>query len=141
MKKFATALAAACWFGLIFSSPAASNTYVDFSASEIDGSKWLDREFIRNISADRKLHLGMAAPHLDTALSYPAGPANEVFFADPESVLSIQARTTILEGVAQDAAAARTGLRGRFYNDGTGVSGRTGDVSAVIAIEAAADGQ
>jgi uncharacterized repeat protein (TIGR01451 family) len=141
MKKLAIALVAACWFGLLFSSLASSYTYDEFNASQIDGSKWLDREFIRAIGVDQRLHLGMAAPHPDKTLQYPVSPANEILFANPESVLSIRTHVTILEGSAQDAAAARTGLRGGFYNDGTPGPGKTGDIIAGIAIEAASDGQ
>jgi hypothetical protein len=141
MKKIAASLIAACWFGLLSSSPVLSSTYDEFSAPPIDGSKWLDRESIRAIGADQTLHLGMAAPHPDTIFQYPARLANELFFANPESVLSIRARVTVLEGSAQDPATARTGLRGRFYNDGTPGAGQTGDISAGIVIETASDGQ
>lgn len=101
--------------------------YDAFNAPEIDPTRWLDVEFVREI-ARREL-----TSHLRSI-----GVTRENFLAlsDPSEIDSIQASVRVGR-ISANSARVRARLAGLFYNDGRGTGppgDLTGDVSAEIGL-------
>jgi len=138
-RSFLTAVIMVLWLVLPNSS-FTLDLYEDFSGTSIDLTRWRWGEFIREIrdfGGDKKLLL--ARSHISPLAigSYNNSQTNNLSFADPNSVSSIEATVTLLEGSVSGAGTARARLAGRWYNDGTPGGGFAGDIWAEINLWAA----
>ncbi len=94
--------------------------YDDFSASDIDPSRWRSQEFIREIQSGKLL----------SRLRQIGGgnSSNSLFFPNPNGIAGIQAEVILNSISTSGGGLARARLRGNFYNDGLG------DIAATIGI-------
>ncbi len=102
--------------------------YDDFSPPTIDETKWIDYEYVKEIS-DGKLRSKVRSSTASTSGIY-----NRHEFLNPSSINVIQAKVTptIYENAQGAVVSARIG--GIFYNDGTPGGGFLGDVGAEVYI-------
>jgi hypothetical protein len=109
--------------------------YDDFSATRIDGGKWRQREYVREI-VDGKMvsKLGNRSPGMG-AESYPGLFRNPFDLSDPGSVNTIACDVTIVAAELDSAANARSFARlaGQFYNS-YDAGGEAGDIFFEIMI-------
>jgi len=115
----------------------------NFSEAFIDEGKWNNGEFVREIdSANHRLILDLASPNPVASSSFPYKSSNQLSFADPGSVNSMQAYVTLLAYDVRYNGNTRARLGGRWYNNGTGTPGSdmTGDIWAEVGLRADSSG-
>jgi hypothetical protein len=120
---------------LLAPSPTPSlSLYDDFSVDQIDARKWQNLEVVREIRDGR-----LALKHRAAG---PAGTSvNNLQFANPTAIQSFQADVRLTAFQSPVGGASRVGLRGTYYNDGTGGPGSIGNVHAQLYLSAnSADG-
>ena len=107
----------------------------DFSGTYIDETKWKDGELVREIDpVSHRLILKYASPNPIGITSFPYATSNNLLFANPNSVSSIQADVTLLSYDLRNNAYTRARIAGRWYNDGSGTPDidMTGDIWAGV---------
>ena len=124
-------------FLLIYSGYAVAGMmlYDDFSSAYIDGSKWRQRAYIKEIVDGQYVSkLGNRSPGMDAELA-PGSFRNHLQFKNSDSINSIECEITIVDTKLDSApdSASFAQIPGYFYNiNETG--GVTGDIFANIAI-------
>jgi hypothetical protein len=109
--------------------------YDDFSGTYIDKTKWSEGEWVREIdTTNHRLLMKQASPSPTAIDGYPYNDNNNLGFADPDSVNSMQADVTLLQNTVTNNGHTRARLMGRFYNDGTPGGGMIGDIQAEISL-------
>ncbi len=110
--------------------------YDDFSANEIDASRWRSYEFVRMIK-DKHLILRARTTANSTTSSESYLPINA-----PDSVRTIQADVVAHRLFSADPAkvGVSTYVGGRFFNDGSEGEGYTGDIGAFTRLQTKGDG-
>ena len=109
--------------------------YDDFSAGYIDGAKWRQREFVREIvNGEFIFKLGNRSPGMRAEVA-PGVFRNNLPFANPETINSIQCEITIIENILDSATDSRSFARiaGYFYSKNE-TGGATGDIFAHVMI-------
>jgi YD repeat-containing protein len=101
--------------------------YDDFSGSQIDGAKWQNLEFVREIRNGR-----LALKYRATGT--PGRSSADVQLANPSTIHSVEADVRLNAYTIPAGGHSRVQLGYRLYNDGTTNAGRTGDVTAVLYI-------
>jgi uncharacterized repeat protein (TIGR02543 family) len=105
--------------------------YDDFPSGQIDTSRWATHDIIRKILTSGTLLSGI----------YHEGPpgsyGNDLLFANPGSVSSLQAAIQVTDYLARNNA-GRIRLKAALFNDGTGSgsTGAIGDVRAQVFLQA-----
>jgi hypothetical protein len=103
--------------------------YDDFSSPIIDETKWIDCEYVREIS-EGKLRSEVSSSSASTSTI-----SNRLEFIDPTLINVIQAKVTPLTySNNQQVDTLSAYLGGYCYNDGTPGGGRIGDVLSAIGI-------
>jgi hypothetical protein len=135
MKKNISQFLVGVSISLVLSTYASSLTlYDDFSGTFIDKTKWMETEWVREIDSNHRLSLVQASPSPTAIDGYPYNNNNNLGFAYPDSVNSMQADVTLLQNTVINNGHTRARLMGRFYNDGTPGGGMIGDIQAEISL-------
>ena len=102
-------------------------TYDAFNSSMINGIKWEDQEFVREIrqaGGNNKL--------FSMVTSYGTNNSNHLYVRNYGGIYYLEADVALISAVAPFDATQTTyshaGLAGVFYNDGTAGSGSEGDI-------------
>jgi hypothetical protein len=129
-------------FLLFFASPSNSACgfkepalYDSFSNDSIDGKKWRQREFVREIVNGKFVSkLGNRSPGMDAEIE-PGIFRNHLPFEDPDSIHAIACEMTMENAVPDSAAGSRSGamILGYFYNINSS-GGATGDIFVYLMI-------
>lgn len=109
--------------------------YDDFSSTYIDGSKWQQRTLVREIVDDQFVSkLGNRTPGMNAEIT-PGFFRNNLSFANPGIINSIECDITIAETKLDSApdSVSFARIAGFFYNKNE-TGGATGDIFAHIAI-------
>jgi hypothetical protein len=107
----------------------------DFSSAYIDGSKWRQRTYVKEIVDGQYVSkLGNRSPGMGAEIS-PGKFRNNLGFASPDTINSIECEITIVEAKLDSAPDSKSFARiaGYFYNKNE-TGGATGDIFAVIKI-------
>jgi len=102
--------------------------YDDFSSPTIDNTKWINYEFVREIS-DGQLKLKVRS-----SSAYTSSVFNRLRFLDPNSINFIQAKFKPIAFNNPQEADIKTRIIGHFYNDGTFGGGYLGEINAGVYI-------
>lgn len=109
--------------------------YDNFSSVYIDGSKWRQRTYVREIVDGQFVSkLGNHTPGMDAEIS-PGAFRNNLSIANPETIDSIECEITIVDAKLDSATGSRSFARvaGFFYNK-NGTGGASGDIFVQIMI-------
>ena len=109
--------------------------YDDFSSEYLDGKKWFQRNYVREIVNGQFVSkLGNRSPGMDAEVA-PGVFRNNLSFANPETINSIECEITIVDTKLDSATDAKSFARiaGYFYSKNE-TGGATGDILAQIMI-------
>lgn len=109
--------------------------YDDFSTGYIDGGKWRQREYVREIiDGEFVFKLGNRSPGMG-AEGPPGYFCNDLPFANPETINSIEVDVTIVETQLDSAPGSKSFIRihGRYYNRNQ-EGGASGNIIAQLMI-------
>lgn len=109
--------------------------YDDFSTGYIDGTKWRQREFVREIvNGEFIFKLGNRSPGMGAEF-LPGLFRNNLPFANPETINSVEVDVTIVETQLDSAPGSNSFIRihGGFYNKNS-EGGATGNIGAELMI-------
>ena len=114
---------------------AGKKIYDDFSTGYIDGNKWGQREYVREIvNGELVLKIGNRSPGMG-AENPPGYFRTHLPFANPESIYSIECEITVVETQLDSATGSKSYIRigGAFYNKNI-EGGAIGNIFAQIMI-------
>ena len=103
--------------------------YDDFSTGRLDGSKWRQREYVREIvNEELVIKLGNRSPGMGAEIT-PGVFRIPLSIANPEAINSIECDITIMEAHLDSAIGSKSFIRigGYFYNKND-TGGATGDI-------------
>jgi hypothetical protein len=109
--------------------------YDDFSTGRLDGSKWRQREYVREIvNGEFIFKLGNRSPGMGAEVT-PGIFRNNLPIANPEAINSIECEITIVEAQLDSSIGSKSFIRiaGYFYNKND-TGGATGDIFAQLMI-------
>lgn len=115
------------WAGIVL--------YDDFSSGYLDGTKWMQRTYVREIADGQFVSkLGNRSPGMGAEIA-PGVFRNHLPFANAESVSAIEAEVTVDEAVLDSVPDSKSGamILGYFYNINES-GGATGDIFAYLMI-------
>ncbi len=109
--------------------------YDDYSTGYLDGNKWKQREYVREIINGQFVSkLGNRSPGMGAEIA-PGIFRNNLPFTNPETIDSIECEITIVETILDNALDSKSYARigGYFYNKNA-TGGATGDIYAQLMI-------
>jgi hypothetical protein len=109
--------------------------YDDFSSNYLDGKKWFQRNYVREIVGGEFVSkIGNRSPGMGAEVA-PGVFRNNLSFTNPETINSIECEITIVDTKLDSAAGPKSFARiaGYFYSKNA-TGGATGDIFAQIMI-------
>jgi hypothetical protein len=138
MKNYQTFLMTFLSTLILFSTGnlfAEKTLYDDFSTGYLDGEKWKQRTYVREIVDGQYISkLGNRSPGMGAEIA-PGIFRNHLPFVNPDSISSIECEITVEEAILDNATDSKSGtmILGYFYNINES-SGATGDIFAYLMI-------